>query len=532
MNRVQEQFRALIIRPITWVLVLGLAIRIYACLTTYIINPDGIHYIHQARAIFYQDWSSLTSCHLKYLSILPILIVAAYSVLQDWIIAGLCVSTLFGFATLFPLYFLLRRFFDETLSSITLLIFVLIPFFVSRSANVLRDPVFWFFIASGMLLFLRQWDEPFQGRRDRYSAVLSSLCFLLATWARVEGVMFFAVSAGYLLIASTDRRLERLFFFLSPVLVLGIAAFAGILLADSRAVYLQKINQIPHELVQAAPLYETLRDEIETLAAQNPGYVGKFLYQVRKIAWLVPFGLVFTYIIKALSYPYAFIFFLGCVGMFRRVGAQQRMGYLLWLSFFSILVLCVHLIATWHIYNRFLAILILPGCVVMGLGVDNVIRFLQQRLQIRQRAALLLLLSFILLFGLTKNLSPNEKDKVIYRQAAEIIARHKAPQQVARIAAQYSNVYEWVFFYAHLDYPGTLCARPLCGTIGTDYEQFLLDLKENGIRYVLFEEKVWPVGRLDLKAAPYERDFRLLGKWHHKSTGDLLLLERLSGENT
>ena len=125
---------------------MGLGIRLYACFTTYIVNPDGIHYIHQARAIYYYDWNSLTTCHLKFLSILPFLIAPAFGVFRDWIIAGRFVTLTFGFATLIPLYFILRRYLEKTLCLITLLAYALIPMSVSRSADIVRDPIFWFFI--------------------------------------------------------------------------------------------------------------------------------------------------------------------------------------------------------------------------------------------------------------------------------------------------------------------------------------------------------------------------------------------------
>lgn len=142
-------------QPVFWVLLLALGVRLFAYLHTYIVNPDGIHYIHQARSIFYNEWNAFTTYQIKYISPLPFLITAAFGFFGDWIIAGRFVSLLFSFATLFPLYFLLKRFFDNTIAYITLLVYTLIPVFVSRSADIVRDPIFWFLLCSGMLMFVR-----------------------------------------------------------------------------------------------------------------------------------------------------------------------------------------------------------------------------------------------------------------------------------------------------------------------------------------------------------------------------------------
>ena len=145
--------------PIFWVFLLAFGIRLFACLNTYIINPDGIHYIHQARSIFYGQWHALTDCHIKYISPLPFLIAAAFGIFRDWVVAGRFVSLIFSFATLFPLYFLVKRFFDKAVAAATILVYALIPFLVSRSADIVRDPIFWLFMCSGMLFFVRSMES-------------------------------------------------------------------------------------------------------------------------------------------------------------------------------------------------------------------------------------------------------------------------------------------------------------------------------------------------------------------------------------
>jgi hypothetical protein len=88
---------------------LGFVIRLFCFQYTAVINPDGAIYIHQARAIYYGLYDSLTTCGMSYVSIYPIFIAGAYAILADWVIAAKSVSLIFGTMTLVPLYFLLKR---------------------------------------------------------------------------------------------------------------------------------------------------------------------------------------------------------------------------------------------------------------------------------------------------------------------------------------------------------------------------------------------------------------------------------------
>ncbi len=121
---------------IVLIFILGLVIRLFACQHTFIVNPDGVYYIHQARAIYYGEWSSLTSCGLRFLSNYPFFIAGAYAIFHHWVVAAQFVSLFFGSITLIPLYFLCRRFFDRDISALTTLVFALLPVFVARSTDV------------------------------------------------------------------------------------------------------------------------------------------------------------------------------------------------------------------------------------------------------------------------------------------------------------------------------------------------------------------------------------------------------------
>ena len=115
------------------IILLGFAIRLFSFHYTYVINPDGVLYIHQARAIYYGLWNSILTCSMSYLSNYSILIVLAYKIFGDWEVAAKSVSLFFGTITLVPLYFLLDRFFRKEITLVATLVLPLSLFLLARA---------------------------------------------------------------------------------------------------------------------------------------------------------------------------------------------------------------------------------------------------------------------------------------------------------------------------------------------------------------------------------------------------------------
>ena len=201
---------------------LGLLVRLFVCLNTFIINPDGALYIHQARAMYYGEWEKLTTCYgMSYLSIYPIFVAGAYTIFHDWIVAAKSVSFFFGSITLIPAYLIFRRFFEDKISVLSTLAFSLIPVFVVGSADIIKGPIYWFFLTTGLYLFICQINS----NRYRLSLVLSCLSFLLAASARIESVLFIIVSCLFLMVAKHERRIGKSVVFALPVILILVIVF-------------------------------------------------------------------------------------------------------------------------------------------------------------------------------------------------------------------------------------------------------------------------------------------------------------------
>ena len=526
-----HKLKSLSSKPIYWVLLSGCLLRLYSAIARGIINRDGHHYIYQAQAIFSGRWSDLVSCELKYISIYPFFIAAANALFHDWVVAGVFVNVILGSATLLPLYYLLRKFADETVCAITILAYALMPTFVNSSGDIVRGPVFWFFLSMGMLMFVRQWDENAAGRRYRYDLLFSCIFFVLATGTRIEGAAFIATSIFYLLIARTDRKFERILFFLSPIVCLVLAGLTFALIFQHDIARTLRTEKIINEITQFVFQYKALDTDIKTLYMQQHGLLSEFLHRIRESLWLIPFGIILHNIIEAFFYPFALIYFTGFIRIRQRIQSHRHAGYLLWLVLAGLCVLYVHLLHTGIMIHRFFAILILPSCIVMANGVETSIDLIQRKYQLRFATAAIVIVIFFSLIGLPKVLRPKEEDGIFYRQAARLIENNKSDNQVEPIAsAAKSATYDYIFLYAHRKYPGPLCGTERMVTIpaDADYDQMVDLLDSRNVRYLLYEERYWPNMRIDLLAAAYQRDFHLLWEWQKSNNQKIMLLERIN----
>ncbi len=517
--------------PIVWVLAAGLAIRIYSAVMRCVINPDGAQYIYQASALLSGRWSDLLACKLSYLSPLPVFIAIGFKLFGDWIVAAQVVNILFGWGVLVPLYFLVRRFFEPTVSVLTVLIFALMPVLVEGSANVIRGPIFWFCMVMGMLLFTHGWASFSAERRRSFYLLLSCLFFLLATWARIEGITLLVACPAYLLLSKRDHKLKKIIVFLSPLVLLAIAGLSIALSADASLLDTLRLKQVLTEGTQFMQQYADLDAQLKEAYRQHHGVYRNFLHRVGEIIVFIPLISILHNILEGIFYPFALIFFIGFFGLWRAYLQDRRLGFFLFLSGCSFIILYVHIIQVWIIQYRFLAVLIFPACIIFANGILNVMHYLQSRRRMTTRLATGIMITYLVLLGLPKSLKPEEQDKIVYRQAAEIIAREETAHQAVRIGAmKATRAFEWLLLYAHRTDPDISCALDATLHPPEDFDQFSGDLDRKNIHYFFYEKRYWPDG-FDLLASPFAKEFRLLKQWRHPDSIELMLFKRVKAES-
>ena len=503
------------------VLLLGLAVRLFACQFTSIINPDGALYIHQARALYYRQWDLLTTCSMSFLSIYPLLVSAAYSVFNDWIIAARSISVFFGTITLIPVYLLFRRIFDEKISVSGTLVFALMPVFAVTSADVVRGPVYWFFSILGLLFFVSR----LHSNKFRLYLFLSCLSFLLAASARIEAVLFIALSFFFLLIKH-EKRIQSSVFFLLPCLTVLVLILIGSIFFDRSAGTIFRLNEIPGKL--SGPFIEhiNLRASLKDLSNQQyTDTLRFFLHKARNLTWLIAAGTLFVHIIKVFFYPFFLIFLAGLWKISLKIKEIQPVSYLLIMSAGALLVLYLHILQTWIMSQRFLVLFALPAFIVVGFGLEYITRFLKTRFSMKPNAAVSLICLLILVFGLSKDLKPREADKLVFREIGEFIAGQEGNSREINIASSLHTI-RWISFYANLNYAGAPCPQPYGSFLkmtGASYESFLRNLRSSNIEYFLWEEKHWPDQRFNFMEQKKKGDFIELGNWSHPDTGRMIL---------
>ncbi len=509
-----EKKLSMLRRPVFWVFILAFGIRLFASLTTAVVNPDGLVYIHQARAIFFQQWDQVTGCGMRYISILPPMIAAAFALFRDWVVAARFVSLAFGFGAMFPLYLLLKRFFEHRMVALALLIYAFIPALVVRSADIIRGPDFWFFLPLAFLMVVRHQDRRSTGPFD-INLALACIFFLLAALARIEALLYLVVTAVYLLFTAREGRIKAVSSFFVPLAGIAIAGLLAALAMDLPLTTLLRLDKPVKDLTGFVTDYRTVRTSVDTLAKTQTGHVYEFLKQAGDFVWIVPLGPLLDCMVEKFFYPYVLIFLVGLAGVKRHLKTDPRAGYFLWMCVSAGVLLYLYTLKNWMIYDRFLANLILPAVLFVGYGCAAITGLLEKRWHFSARKATVVLAVVILAFGLGKNLKPRYAEKRIFVQMAEEIRERKSPGEIVRIAALPSNAYDWVFFYANRDVGSAVCDKAMQVAIPQTYDRMVARMKRKSANYLIYSEKTWAEKRFNPTAAAYEKDFTQIGKWDY-----------------
>ena len=503
------------------IIFLGFAIRLFSFHYTYIINPDGVLYIHQARAIYYGIKGSILTCSISYLSNYSILIALAYKIFGDWVAAAKSVSLFFGTITLIPLYFFLDRFFKKEITVLTTLVFALIPIFIAKSVDVVRDPIYWFFSVLGLYLFVSQIEK-----RNYLYLILSSLCFLMAAWARIEAILFVFISFIFILFIKQDKKIKRTSIFAIPVVLVLLLGIFGIMISNVSVNDFYRGHEIKTKFSAPIIQYTNLRQSLAELMNQPLAHnLPAFLHKARNLVWLIDLGTLVRYAVRSYFYPFFLIFIIGLGGAWGKIKEDRRILYLSFIAVSALVLLYMHVLQTWMMFDRFFAIFIFPSFIFVGFGLEKTVLFFKSRFNLKGSVVLSILCLLILICALPKSLKPREDDKLVFKEIGEFIADREGNDKEIKVATS-TQTPSWISFYANVKYKGAPCPQKnndLENIIGKSYEEFVQNLKRKGIRYFLWEEKHWPKESSYLINSMDMKDFIRLGHWNHPDTGKLIL---------
>ena len=512
-------------RMIFWIVMAGIAIRAFAAFHTYVTNPDGMLYIQQAKAIYHGDWQLAKAC-APFVSNYPFLIAGAYWGFPSWIESARMISVLFGSLTLVPLYFLLRRFADERTSCLCVLLYAFIPFLVGGSADLIRDPVCWFFLVSGCCFFVRQLETRETLQKRLFHLTLSCVLFLMAGWARPEAFLFLIFSCLYTLLHSLLLKDKRyVILCVSSFVVIGLLSIAGMLIFDPS--FTAYSSEASSRASESLPRYSELRAQVGTLAdSLDRGVLRSFLLKTRSLIWLVDLGVLIGGSVAGIFYPYVPFFVLGFFGLWAKLRKDPKVVYLFSLAMLGYGLLFFHILQFWYFEHRFLHIVIFPGCILAVFGIDKTIQFFQARVGWKASVTVIVISLYILAFGFGKNIKNREDDKVVFLNIAEYISRQERPGfGFTSVLTGDSSMLKLVPFYVNLHLPTGFCPFYVASSIKNN-EELIQYAKEKDVKYFLWDEKNWSKTQIDIHSNEFRQAFTYLERWYHRECGAIILFCR------
>lgn len=470
-------------------LTVALALRVYAFFNTPVINPDGVLYINQAKAILRNDWELAKTCGYDFISIYHLLIPFGYKVLGDWILAAQSVSLFFGTITIIPLYFVLKHFFRTVTAFTMSLAFATNPFFVSYSVELVKDPIFWFFALLGIWFFI----TALKREKMIYMLLLSNLSFLIAGLARFEILIYFIGSVTYILFFE-DKKMKKILLFTLPVLIIGSLMFLFDAFIFREKLYFWTFYFLPR-------VHRFFHGISETLL--KPPLWDKSLIALKLILYKMT---------KVLSLPLLPLFLIGFLLVKKEVEREKRFWYFIMLSLLSIVALYLFYMKIGILSPRYTVFIILPAYIFVGFGIEKILCFFKSR-GYQEKYILWLVCSSIIIpvVLFPSNLVPCKTDKIIYKKIGDYIAKAENNQTTVVMAPD-----SRIMFYANLHSEGIECGNQLMeyeNLTAMKYHEMVSFLKERKVKYFLWDEKSWKNGPYDFLSTARLKHFKEIMRW-------------------
>jgi 4-amino-4-deoxy-L-arabinose transferase-like glycosyltransferase len=170
-------------RKLFFLIGIAFALRLYLVITAKGIDPDGIVYLSAAKDLldknYYKAFSNV------FPPFYPFLTALLYPVTRDFELAGRIISLIFGTLIVFPIFYLGKRLFGETVAIFSVLLSVFQPYLAQFSGSVLTESIYTFLIALGVLVGWKGLDS-----RSKGFMFLVGILLGLAYLTRPEGIGF------------------------------------------------------------------------------------------------------------------------------------------------------------------------------------------------------------------------------------------------------------------------------------------------------------------------------------------------------
>jgi len=406
----------------------GMAVRLPHIIAPYVINTDAIGFIEAAKRL---ERGGSTSPLLVHPSVFPLLIGWTHSFLiKDWVTAARLLPILFGIATILPLYLLSRELLPPDRVWIPALLYALSPSIVHYSIDVIRDPIFWFWLLGALWCLLR-------GSRKEARAWIfipsAGACAVLSCAFRIEGLMLLPLGILILWIRlrgphGAKEVVVRAVLYLLPA-VLVLSAVLLFVPQQARSINPTEIQSYSRQLHRAASLGEGSKQGIKQFidGHRDRPRLYRFLSAAWKYRVLLFAADLWVHWIRT-AYPLFFL--LTCIGLFAMPWYRDR-G---WVAVVLVMVCWLALGylrttgAFFSISKRHLVPLAMLGYLLAAQGL----MWIRQKLNhtvpfLSSTKGTALLVGLLMVSSLWQVLPPQRQDKLIRRRVGEWIRMQGPP---------------------------------------------------------------------------------------------------------
>jgi 4-amino-4-deoxy-L-arabinose transferase-like glycosyltransferase len=399
-------------------LLFGFLLRLPHLVAPYVINTDAIKYV-QAASLIAQGkfWEGI---QITGPSIYPVLISLLYPLVGDFVTAARILTVSFGILTLVPFYLLAREVFDRSTAWISCFFYCLSPAIVTISLEVVRDPVFSFFLAMFLWLMLRAF------RLNRLSLfILAGLMMSFAVAIRLNGLLLILIgTSGVIYDGIRQKKCPRLLLhtaaFVLPILIMSSAILFPNL-GNSRYLVEKKLKSYCRQAVTILTEAKSFEKKVDRVVSRSsPRKLRLFIEKAWEKRWSV-FG---TDLLEHWIETANVIFFaLMILGFFHK-GIWREFNWQFIAFFMAVWLLrgCVRLYGAFAVSRRHLIPLVMVGYLFGALGFVTLLEFCRQRWpRFSKKTCLYALLLLILGASIPLIVKPMRADKLVRREAGEWI---------------------------------------------------------------------------------------------------------------
>jgi 4-amino-4-deoxy-L-arabinose transferase-like glycosyltransferase len=464
-----EEKREVDWRFIAGLLLLAFLLRLPLLIFPEVIHNDGTEYIRQATLILSEKWAGS-----KVPPFYPGLIALAHTFIQNYELAGIWVSVIFGTAIVLPIFYLGRSMFNESVGRISGLMACVHPFFTMSSGSVLTESVYYFLTAAAVLL---GWVAFQKGRLTM--AALLGLLTSMAYLTRPEAIGFLFVFSVWVLVIhppGEKRRWKRKIGMILVAVVAFLAFSSPYLIQVRKDTGRWEISRKTSVSVgslsgeEGAPSIETIKRQKGislTSLLKNPGPVLERV-GIGLLDSLYKFQQVYTPILFILA-------ILGWVLLFKRKMVNSLTG-----SFYGMAYLVFYfgfVFPFFWITRRYTSQLIPIAIPWAGFGFLGLMDWVKERrpeTKVRRDIPALLLILLVILFVQGRVIHSREQ-RFIQKETGLWMKGH-LPRGVKVMSSMPQEA-----FYAEL--PWVIMPQG-------SYEEVLNAARSEGVRYIVIDEKV------------------------------------------